>query len=178
MFRSWQPLQTLSFFLFSSKLSSEYKRIFVGPFLEYEFIFQGFLALKSDKFRQISTFERRGCKSSLTGGDAYPSNLPYRRPATKLLASRPQRRTAEVSSRGRALTRLLLRPATRPPLQSCKQVPKENCGYRSLRRTAEISRGQAITRFLRRPATKFHTSRSKGRAGKDSRLVGESGWLK
>ena len=76
MFRSWQPLQTLSFFLFSSKLSSEYKRIFVGPFLEYEFIFQGFLALKSDKFRQISTFERRGCKSSLTGGDAYPSNLP------------------------------------------------------------------------------------------------------
>jgi len=54
----------------------------------------------------------------------------YRRPATKLLASRPQRRTAEMSSRGRALTRLLMRPATRPPLQSCKQVPKENCGYK------------------------------------------------
>ena len=38
-------LQTLSFFLFSSKLSSEYKRIFVGPFLECEFIFSGFLGL-------------------------------------------------------------------------------------------------------------------------------------
>ena len=59
------PLQTLLFFLFSSKLSSEYKRIFVGPFLQCEFIFSGFLGLP-DEFRQNSTLERRGCESSPT----------------------------------------------------------------------------------------------------------------
>ena len=71
------PLQTLSFFLFSSKLSNEYKRIFMGPFLECELIFQGFLAFKPDEFRQNSKRERRGCKSSLTEGDANPSTLHH-----------------------------------------------------------------------------------------------------
>ena len=70
------PLQTLSFFLFSSKLSSEYKRIFVGPFFQCEFIFSGFLGLP-DEFRQNSTLERRGCESSLTGGDANSSTFHH-----------------------------------------------------------------------------------------------------
>ena len=49
----------------------------MGLFLECELIFQGFLAFKPDEFRQNSKRERRGCKSSLTEGDANPSTLHH-----------------------------------------------------------------------------------------------------
>ena len=46
------------------EVNSEYKRIFVGPFLLCEI--KGVCAFKPDEIARIQSVERRGCKSSLT----------------------------------------------------------------------------------------------------------------
>ena len=49
------------------EVNSEYKRIFVGPFLLCEI--KGVCAFKPDEIARIQSVERRGCKSSLTRGE-------------------------------------------------------------------------------------------------------------